>query len=444
VGLAVTRGLFGDTPFGNQPFEMTPTGNRGNYFSNVQSHFYRQQWLANLFLPTLHARGTHQLKFGIDFERESFHQENLRHTYMVLRDDGTVSRQVSFFGGPFQERKNFEGAYYFQDAWTPLEGLVLEAGLRAEWNEVVRDLEMAPRIAVAWAPRWLADTKFSAGWGVYYDSISLGAIARHQDQMSLSTFYLPGGAVENQVWTSFLVNDHSLVAPHSRILSLSVERKLFGGWYWKSGYTRRAGNHDFAFVPFGEPGQLNLVLANARRERYDAFDFSVRHTFASKYEWFAGYTRSSARSSAAMDYSLENPVVGPQAPGPFAWDTPNRFHTWGWAPLPKLRWLTRNTTAAYLIEYRTGFPFSLVDEQSQLVGRPNSTRFPAYFDINLHFERQFRALHYLWAWRFGFNNLTNSGNPNVVNNVVGSPQYLTYGRGQARAFSVRLRLLGRK
>ncbi len=444
VGFADTRGVWDDIPAGDLPYEITPTGNRGNYFSNVQRHFYRQQWLGNLFLPTLHASGTHQLKFGIDFERESFHQENLRHTYMVLRDDNTISRQVSFFGAPYQERKNFEGAYYFQDSWTPAEGLVVEAGLRAEWNEVVRDLETAPRVALAWAPARLGGLKFSAGWGVYYDSISLGAIARHQDQVSLSTFYLPGGAIGDQVWTSFLVNDRSLVAPYSRILSFAVERKLFGGWYWKSSYTRRVGNHGLAFVPQGQDGQLNLLLENARRDRYNAFDVSVRHTFASKYEWFAGYTRSSATSSAAMDYSLENPVFGPQQPGPYAWDTPHRFHTWGWAPLPKLRWLTRNTTAGYLVEYRTGFPFSVVDEQSRLVGLPDSRRFPGYFDINLHFEREFRALHYLWAWRFGFNNLTNNGNPNVVNNVLGSPQFLSYGRGQARAFSVRLRLLGKK
>ena len=204
------------------------------------------------------------------------------------------------------------------------------------------------------------------------------------------------------------------------------------------------GNHGFAFVPIGQASQVSLVLANARRERYDAFDISLRHTFAGKYEWFAGYTRSSARSSAAMDYSLESPVFGAQGPGPYGWDTPNRFHTWGWAPLPKLRWLTHNTTAAYLVEYRTGFPFSIVDEQSILVGRPNSLRFPAYFDVNLHLERRFRALHYLWAWRFGFNNLTNHANPNVVNNIIGSPDSLRYGRGQTRAFSVRLRLLGRK
>jgi len=85
-----------------------------------------------------------------------------------------------------------------------------------------------------------------------------------------------------------------------------------------------------------------------------------------------------------------------------------------------------------------------VDQNGFLVGEPNSLRLPAYFNINLDFERKFRALHYLWAWRFGFNNITNNGNPNSVNNVVGSPLFLTYGRGQARAFNVRLRFLGRR
>jgi len=64
--------------------------------------------------------------------------------------------------------------------------------------------------------------------------------------------------------------------------------------------------------------------------------------------------------------------------------------------------------------------------------------------VNLHFERRFRLLHYFWAWRFGVNNLTNNGNPNVVNNNIDSRAFLTYGRGQHRAFNVRLRFLGRR
>ena len=96
------------------------------------------------------------------------------------------------------------------------------------------------------------------------------------------------------------------------------------------------------------------------------------------------------------------------------------------------------------MEYRTGFPFGVVDEEGFMVGRANSRRYSDYFNVNLHFERRFRFLHSRWAWRFGYNNLTGNLNPNVVNNVIGTPKFLTYGRGQARAFSVRLVLRGRK
>jgi hypothetical protein len=456
LGFADTRTLLRNPPLGEQIYQITPFGNSGNFFTGMNRHAYRRQEIANLFLPTRHLYGEHHIKFGIDFERESFHQQVIRHDYEVLRDDNSVARQVAFVGSPFQERKNFEAATYVQDHWVPREGVTLEAGVRTEWNEVVRDLEVAPRLAAAWAPRQLRDTKISVGWGVYYDAISLALIARQQDQTSLSTFFPTGGPPIGPVPISFQVQDHSLSTPRYQTASVNIERKLPFDFYGRTGYTWRYGTQGFVFVPTTvQSGPAFLTgtvfdLQNARRTRYDALDFAIRRTFAGQYEWFLGYTRSSARSDAAVDYSLENPVFAQQMPGPFAWDTPNRIHMWGWVPLSKrmlpqkLEWVVRNTTAAYLVEYRTGFPFGVVDEDGFLVGRPNSRRYPDYFNMNLHLERRFRALHYLWAWRFGYNNLTGNLNPNVVDNVMGTPKFLTYGRGQARAFSVRLRLLGRK
>ena len=455
LGFADTRSNLRDAPLGNQLFEITPFGNRGNYFVNLDRHYYRQQGIANLFLPTLHAAGTHRLKFGIDVEREAYHQEVQRHDYEVLRADNSVARYVTFVGSPFQERKNLEAAQYIQDSWMPRDGLVFEAGIRTEWNEIVRDLGVAPRLAVAWSPKRLPNTKFSAGWGVYHDAIRLELMTRHQDQMNLSTFYAPDGSARGPVPTVFLADEQSLRTPFSRTTSFSIEQKLPREFYLKSGYMRRAGR-GFTFSPMAPQvadsfdSGAAFQLTNNRRERYDAWDISLRHTFAGRYEWFAGYTRSSARSNAAVDFNIENPIFAVQGPGPYAWDTPNRFHMWGWAPLPNrflpsaLRFVTRNTSAAYLVEYRTGFPFGVVNEEGFLIGQPNSVRYPDYFNINLHLERKFRVLHYLWAWRFGFNNITNNGNPNSVNNVLGTPHFMGYARGQSRAFSVRLRLLGRK
>jgi len=456
LGFADTRGMQRASPQGNSLYEITVNGSLGNYFVNTDRHWYRQQGQANLFLPTVHFLGTHQIKFGIDTEREAFHELVERHPYEVLRADNSVSRYVQFVGSPFLTGTNFEAAQYVQDRWTPREGLMVEAGVRMEWNEIVRDLELGPRIAAAWAPGFLRNTKLSAGWGMYYDAITLQPISSRADQASLATFYPPGSSPLGPVMTSFAVNSRDIEAPLYRNTSLGIEHKLPSAFYLKAGYIHRSGSRGFAFLPsnpvaaLSETGTVVYSLDNTRRDRYDAFEISLRHTFGGKYEWFAGYTRSSARSNAALNYSLESPIFGLQNPGPYAWDAPNRFHMWGWAPVPNralprlLRFLTNETTAAYLIEYHTGFPFSIVDQNEALVGTPNSARLPAYFNINLDFERKFPFLHYMWAWRFGFNNITNSGNPNNVNNVLGSPLFLTYGRGQARAFNVRLKFLGRR
>lgn len=456
VGFADTRGMLRNTPQGTDVFQITPFGSRGNYFVDLDRHFYRQQVIANLFFPMLRLWGTHLLKFGIDSEREAFHQQNNRHDYEVLLADGTVSRSVTFVGSPFVRRKNFEAAQYIQDHWNLSDRLSIEAGLRLEWNEIVRDLEVAPRFSMVWSPQRLGGTKFSAGWGVYHDAIPLELVSMQQDQTSLATYFLPGGGMKGPVPTVFQVDDRTLRAPYFQTASFGVERKMPFNFYVKTGYIHRAGVHGFAFNPLipETPSALynsaTYVLTNSRSDRYDAFDLSVQRTFAGKFEWFAGYTRSRARTNSAMDYSLENPIFGAQTSGPLLWDAPNRFHTWGWVPvskkiLPQRFWFaSRNLTAAYLAEYRTGFPFSVVDQQSLLVGLPNQMRYPGYFSLNLHIEKQFRAVHYLWAWRGGLDNITNNGNPNSVNNVTGTPQYLTFGRGQARAFSVRLRFLGRR
>jgi hypothetical protein len=457
IGFADTRGLLRNLPQGTDLYQITPFGERGNYFVSLDRHFYRQQELANLFLPVKRFAGVHLVKFGIDLEREAFHQTVVRHDYEVLRDDLSVARYVTFTGSPYQHAKNFEGAEYVQDHWTLREDLTAEVGLRFEWNEIVRQLEVAPRLAGSWAPKSLGGAKFSAGWGVYYDPIALDIITRSQDQSSLATFFPTAGPPTGPVVTVFQVDEHALHTPYFRVASFGLERKIPFGFAAAAGYMRRSGVDGFTFENAASAASNSaaafyqgalFTLRNTARNRYDAFDVSLKRTFAGKYEWFGGYTRSNARTNAAVEYSLENPVFAAQMPGRLPWDAPDRFHMWGWAPIPtlhgRLGFLTRNTTAAYLVEYRTGFPFSVVDENGFLLGRPASLRLPDYFSINLHFERKFHAAHYLWAWRCGFDNLTNNGNPNFVNNVYGTSEFLTYGRGQTRAFSVRLRMLGRK
>ncbi len=453
-GFAYTQATRRDSPQGAQTYEISPVGHRGNYFVDLSRRTDRQQWIVNAFFPAWDAAGEHEFKAGIDLQRSGFDETVVRHDYVVLRTDGSRARHVSFAGNGDRRRTNFETALFVMDRWSLREGLLLELGLRADWDQILRQPLAAPRAAIAWAPGWLGSTKISAGVGTFADVVSLDLLTRHQGQRSVAVFYSRGGdIVLGPVETAFQADEHSLRVPRARVWSFTVERKLPLGLYGRAGYLRRRGVEGLTFVdprPATSGSTVLYSLGNDRSDRYDALEFTVQRTFAGRYEWVAGYTHSKARSNAVVDYSLEEPFFAKQSPGPVAWDTPHRFLTWGWAPFPVrfippgLRFLFHDTSVTYLMESRNGFPFSVVNEEGNLVGRPNERRFPSYFNVNLHLERRFRFMHYQWAWRFGLYNLTNHGNPNVVNNNIDSPLFLTYERGQRRAFNVRLRFLGRR
>lgn len=456
-GFAETRIDIRERPQGDSELQILPWGMRGNYFLDLARHSHRRQFVASMGAPQRHAAGSHQIRAGIDVQDSGFDQSSERHGYRILRHDLSVARSVTFSGSGAITRSDIEAAQWVEDRWAPRDGVLITLGIRADWDRVVRDLLWSPRAAVAWMPGRKADLKIAAGFGIFRDSLPLGLLAQSQDQTSLSYFYLPDGTPAREpLETEFRLYAGGLRVPRYQNLSLSVERRLPGGFQGKLAYTRRVGRDGLTFSslsgapPGSGPGAGTYLLRNSRNDRYDALEAVVRRTFAGQFEWLAGYTRSSTRSDAVVDYSLENPIFARQAPGPFAWDTPHRVMTWGWVPFPRrltppgLERLFRELSVSYLVEYRTGFPFSIVNEEGFLVEAPNSRRLPAYFNANLHFEKKFRFFHYLWAWRFGLNNLTNNGNPNAVDNNVDSPAFLAYGRGQHRAFSVRLRFLGKR
>src|SRR5580692_1675994 len=79
---------------------------------------------------------------------------------------------------------------------------------------------------------------------------------------------------------------------------------------------------------------------------------------------------------------------------------------------------------AYLLDWHSGFPFSLQDQYGQLVGAVDDQRVHQYFELNLFVERELVVRTYRLALRVGFNNITGHFNPTVVENVVGGSTFL--------------------
>src|ERR1019366_7078525 len=124
--------------------------------------------------------------------------------------------------------------------------------------------------------------------------------------------------------TTFSVDRNTLQAPRFINWSLGLERKLPAATYLKAEFLEKRGSRGFAYnTPSGSSG--NFILENTRDDRYDAFEVSLRHNFRESYMLMGSYTRSRLHSNQALDFSVDNSLLGPQQPGPSTWDTPNRF-----------------------------------------------------------------------------------------------------------------------
>src|SRR5262249_47900412 len=145
-----------------------------------------------------------------------------------------------------------------------------------------------------------------------------------------------------------------------------------------------------------------------------------------------------ARSNQIVEYSIMQSESGPQASGRLGWDAPNRVVSHGSAQTGL--W---DLLLSYFFEYRTGFPFSVVDVRDQIVGQPNQLRFPDYWVLNVAGEKRVRWRKREWAVRLSVLNVANHKNANAVINNFDSPNFMQFAGGQRRAFTARLRLVGR-
>jgi hypothetical protein len=383
-------------------------------------------------------------------------QDVQRTGYEQRRFDGSLMRRVLFGGAGAFQRFNFEASSFVQDSWRVRAGLLFEIGLRADWDDLVRRANLAPRFGFAWSPPGMKHTKISGGYGIIYDAANLRVFTRPLDQYSLITGFNSDGSVaygpEPSIYAIYNVH---LKSPRYSNWSASVEQELPHGFYARIDYLRKRGSRGFTYfntlglgappppwaVSFFETTRFSSVydLSNQRRDIYDSIGIAVRKPFAGQYEVMGSYTRSRAFSNAVVDPNVDDPTVVYNNAGRMPWDSPNRFLSWAYLPTPFKNW-----ALAYLWEWHSGFPYSVQTEDGAVIGRVNQHRLPTYFELNVHLERRFIFRKQRWALRGGANNITASRNPTQVYNTVGSPNFGQFFGTQSRVLNFRIRWLGKE
>ncbi len=449
-GIGFSQYGLSQKPDGSAPYALTPEGSTGNYYLRAHTIARRTQGLVNYFTAK-NWHGRHDLMAGIDADRLSYDQVFERTPLSSLREGqiltpGTTCLQTPspcalysvFINSPASTIYNTEASAYIQDRWSPATRVLIEPGMRFDWDEIVRRPVFSPRLAGAYVLNDSGNTKLSAGIGVTYGSTILSLIAEPLAGSRQDYFFDSSGIQTASTLTSFTADRARLLAPRFVNWSVALEQKLPADVFLKTEFLRRTGIHDFVYntVPAANVNVFSLL--NTREEPYYAFKIDLRRTFRKRYTLTGSYVRSSSRSNQVLDYSIDAGAFNPQVAGPFPWDAPNRFISWGWFPL------VHGFDTGYSFEMRSGFPFASVNDQQHIVRPPGANHFPMYLTFNLHLEKRFRALGANWAIRGGFDNLTNRQNAYTVNNNVNSQQFLTLSNFDRRAFIARIRFLGRK
>jgi hypothetical protein len=459
------------TPYGTAPYQITPNTAFGNYYLNETTQAERFQGLFNLYLPSHQWHGRHDFKLGADLDRISYNAEFFRQPILFFTSNVTstqptdicstapqdknfpCTRYSTFSPAPLHYQHNSEVSAYAEDRWSLTNRLLLEPGIRLDWDAIVRQANIAPRLAATYVLDNSGATKLSAGIGLIYESTPIFLIARPYAGARDDTFFTtdpnctaPTGCVATTgpIRTTFTANTGALQVPRFLNWSIGLEKKLPAAVYLKAEYFERRGSRGFVYNTTSTTGG-DFFLANTRDDRYRAFQLTLRHTFRESYSIAGSYTRSSAHSNQVLDFNVDSPILSPQQPGPYPWDTTNRFLSWGYVPFFKLP-IIHQLELAYSMEARTGFPFSLFNPQQQLIRTPGADRFPGYFSLNLQLEKRFHFFGYYLALRGGFDNITGRCNPFVVNNVIDPINHPapTFAACEGRAFTSRIRLLRKK
>lgn len=448
----VDLGIAGDDGTSEYIPQGAPPYAPGAYFQHLHDRAGRLQAAGSVTTILRRGPGTHQLAAGFNTAGLRLAQSAERGVIQAFRADGTLARESTFSGPGVLRLSNRQAGFYLQDTWTISKRFLVKPGLRIDWDRFTHSAMAGPRLTGNYLPFGDDRARVSLGWGIYNAPLNLALLAQAYDQQQEDLFYDAAGTVVvlGPIASRFALPAGGLQQPRFAIVSGGWQQKLGRNTMASLELLARNGSHGFAYADQQPalPGGV-FLLEDRRKDRYRSATFSVRHVFSRSTELSGAFTRSHASSNMVLNPALGSLLYATQQSAPVAWDAPNRLLAWGW--MPTHIW---STQISGFFEYRTGYPYSLYSaQQLQIVGLPNSQRFPSYISLNLGLEKKFALKGSLWAARVQAVNILGRQNPEFVVNNVDAPAcsiqvtqacFGAFSGGQKRAFTMRLRFVGRK
>ena len=429
---------------GTAPMNLAPNVNSGNFFNTQarRSKRYQAQELYSFNPPSF--LGDHFMKLGGGISYVHFDGSNTSNSVRILRADRTRSQQLDFLGDGQLSRNKTQFFTYFQDKWSIQQRLTIEYGARYDRDNIAGENIVSPRIGFAFLPLIDGRTVIRGGVGLFYDDINLSVATFSQLQQRVLTHFAADGLqiVGAPELQRFELTSNTLRTPRSVNWNVEVDREWLKNLFVRVGYQQRQATREFILNPDQTiSGETILGLDNSGRSRYRELQVTTRYQFRGQDEFVASYVRSSAEGDL-NDFNsyygnFENPVIKGNERSRLPWDAPNHFIFWGEFHVKY------GLAVAPVLDVRSGFPYSIIDEDRDFVGvRNRAGRYPSFNSLDLQVTRAIRIPgrwnKYVADLGVKVFNLTNHFNPRDFQNNVASDDFGQFTNGVGRKYGMRL------
>src|SRR5689334_1596034 len=421
--------------FGNSaaPYLITPDRNFGGWFDRQHRESRRYELLEIYNFRPQSWHGSHAFKTGLNFSHTSFNGTDRSNSVTILRANGTRYQLIDFTGAGVLERRQNEFSAFLQDKWIVNKRVVLDLGLRYDRDQLGEEDNFAPRLGLVFAPTDSGRTIVRGGIGIFYDKIPLnvGAFGQYQS-LVVTTFAANGTTVVDgpRVFRNTAPDD--LQNPYSLAWNLQVDHEVNNHLLLRFGYEERSTRRDFVLQPASIQSTTSeglLFLENSGRSRYRELQAVARFRFQEGRNIYLSYVRSQSLGNL-NDFNTyfgnqKHPVIRPDEYGKQPYDVPHRLLFWGDFGLPF------DIVATPVLDWHSGFPFSLVNEQQDFVGPRNAGgRFPQLMTLDVLVTKglsiPFRGKKYKGRAGLTVFNITNHWNPRDVQNNLDAQQFGTF------------------
>jgi hypothetical protein len=423
---------------GSTPTELLPETTLGNFFNQQQRDTSAFQWIETASGSHRAPGGLHLFKVGFDLLHSTYDGTSASAPVLIARSNGTLARQLEFGGPTVQSVHATDLAVFAQDRLQPGPRWYVEFGGRIDHDGIVEHAGAAPRVGVAWLLNESATAVLHGGYGLFYERTpSIAGAFQQFEQASDTRFATDGVTTLGPPILYEHVTAANLQTARSAAWDLAYDYRVNRVVSLHLSLLDRQGSHELIVNPVLTERGGEWLLSSTGRSSYRQEEVAIHVARGTRVDLSASYVHSSAHEdlNALVNFfdAVLEPVIGANAYAPAAADAPNRLFVRGRA-MPTRRWLVLGT-----LDWRSGLPYSIVDEALEFVGPRNARRFPIYHRLDVGLER--RVTIAKWQPWLGLRavNALNSFLPADVQANIGSPAFGSFYNSAFQQFRIHLR-----